>query len=408
MESIIERFYETLSEKISLTYNKELFSVFDNMPRPIINFNDVELLKKAQLYVRHTDLVFNKVISKMVKELFEYKGIKAGTPSDRNGKCVFVYPLKTSFHFLSIEKFAGFPHVPWIKEFASSGSKGNSINDIYIVLIKSDNYGKDYVKKLNCNSNTEEQKFFIFEDFIVTMFGDKAWTLISNALYRVQKDAEELQWFELAKTSNPKNIKEFNESLKKEIENFDYYAELEKTSIRIDRNSFNNIGNRFLSDKLYLRLFDYTDYSKSFLTSEWLYKNTMKNDLLEKTYVITGYLKSVEQLLYTTISRLETNHKISILDRNGIKEVSLDSPDFLKATLGNMVHFLKNFENRDIYHSGISRMSITGISLIIGKWVQSERNGYFHKHNMNDIEKVQEIRNNTLLLYYLILGSLGK
>ena len=51
------------SEKISLTYNQELFSVFDNMPRPIINFNDVELLKKAQLYIRHTDRVFNKAIA---------------------------------------------------------------------------------------------------------------------------------------------------------------------------------------------------------------------------------------------------------------------------------------------------------------------------------------------------------
>ena len=177
--------------------------------------------------------------------------------------------------------------------------------------------------------------------------------------------------------------------------------------MRIDRNSFNLIGNRFLSDKLYLRLFNNHDYSKCFLTSEWLYKNSMKNDFLEKTYVITGYLKSVEQLLYTTIRNLETNHKISILDKRGVKEVELDSPDFFKATLGSMVIFLRNIENRDIFHSGISNKSISGISLIISKWVQSERNGYFHKHNMNNVERVREIRNNTFLLYYLILGSLG-
>ena len=47
MKIIVRHFYEDLSEKISVTYNQELFSIFDNMPRPIINFNDVELLKKA-------------------------------------------------------------------------------------------------------------------------------------------------------------------------------------------------------------------------------------------------------------------------------------------------------------------------------------------------------------------------
>ena len=77
MENIIRQFYEDVSEKISLTYNQELFSVFDNMPSPIINFNDVELLKKAQLYVRHTDRVFNKSVARLIQRLFDNKQIEA-------------------------------------------------------------------------------------------------------------------------------------------------------------------------------------------------------------------------------------------------------------------------------------------------------------------------------------------
>ena len=406
MENIIDLFYEDLSEKISLTYNKELFSVFDNMPRPIINFNDVELLKKAQLYIRHTDRVFNKAIARLVQSLFELKGVEARTSADTSGKCVYVYPIKTRFHFVSIEKFAGFPHVSWIKDIASVSIKRGTENNVYVVLIKSDDTGNEYLQTLNSYSDNNEKKFYSFEDFITVMFGKEAWEKIYNALSKIQKDAEELQWFELARTTNSKNIATFNESLKNEITNFDYYTELSKTSVIIDDASFALIGDRFTNKELYLKLFDHSDFSKSFLTSEWLYKNHMKNDLLDKTYVITGYLKSIEQLLFAVIGSMEAGHTIGISSPDGIKMVTIDSPEFFKATLGNMVHFLKDIDNKDVYHSGISKLSISGISLIISKWVQSERNGYFHKHNMSSIEKVNEIRNNTFLLYYLILGSL--
>lgn len=407
MENIIRQFYEDVSEKISLTYNQELFSVFDNMPSPIINFNDVELLKKAQLYVRHTDRVFNKSVARLIQRLFENKQIEARTCADWAGRCVYVYPIKTRFHFVAIEKFAGFPHVSWLKEYASSSIKKSTENNIYIVMIKADEKGMEFLNSLNSYRNEREKKYYTFEEFIKTMFGEIAWRMIDSSLQNIQKYAADLQWFELARTTNAKNINVFNESLKDEILNFNYYTELLHTSILMDDDSFALIGNRFFNENLYQKLFDYSDFSKSFLTSEWLYKNHMKNDLLDMTYVITGYLKSIEQLLYSIIHKMDTTHTIGISAPEGIKNISVDSPDFCKATLGNMVYFLRNINNRNVYFPGISKMSISGITLIINKWVQSERNGYFHKHNMSSLEKVTEIRNSTFLLYYLILGSLA-
>lgn len=404
--SIINQFYEELSEKITKTYDQELFSVFDHMPSPIINYNDVGLLKKAQLYVRHTDRVFNNSIAKLVQALFEQKKIKAEICQDRSGKCVFVSPIKTRFHFVSIEKFAGFPHVPWIKDLAETGMKGEGENNIYIVLIKTDKVGTDYLNTINSYSKATEKKFFTFESFIVTLFDEEYWEQIDTVLKKIQKHAEELQWFELARIANPRNILDFSDGLKEDVKNFDYYTELSKTSVIIDDESFAVIGNRFINDNLYLKLFDQCDFSKSFQTSEWLYKNHMKNDLLDKTYVAAGYLKSVEQLLFAVIENTGANHTIGITSPTGIIDINVDSPEIIKATLGNMVHFLKDANNLDIYHDGISSLAISGISIIINKWVQSERNGYFHKHNISNLEKVEEIRDNTFLLYYLILGSL--
>lgn len=41
----------------------------------------------------------------------------------------------------------------------------------------------------------------------------------------------------------------------------------------------------------------------------------------------------------------------------------------------------------------------------IADWREKHRNGFFHKHNLQSIDKVKEIRNQTLQLYFLILGG---
>lgn len=41
----------------------------------------------------------------------------------------------------------------------------------------------------------------------------------------------------------------------------------------------------------------------------------------------------------------------------------------------------------------------------IDDWREKYRNGYFHRHNLQSETKVKEIRNQTIQLYFLILGS---
>lgn len=41
----------------------------------------------------------------------------------------------------------------------------------------------------------------------------------------------------------------------------------------------------------------------------------------------------------------------------------------------------------------------------IDDWREKHRNGYFHKHNLQTKVKVEEIRAQTLQLYFLILGG---
>ena len=177
--------------------------------------------------------------------------------------------------------------------------------------------------------------------------------------------------------------------------------------MHIGSDSFSLIGNEFFKYG-YNLLFAYNDVKKSLLTSEWLFQNYKKDNNLDKTYIIAGYVKSVEQLLYHIISSLNPNHSISLTNHktNEKENVSVNSETFFNATLGNMVYFLKDVQNRDIYIEGLNSEVIQCIISIINRWVYKERNGYFHKHLLCDMRKVNTIRNRTFLLYYLILGGI--
>lgn len=91
---------------------------------------------------------------------------------------------------------------------------------------------------------------------------------------------------------------------------------------------------------------------------------------------------------------------------NKIQNIDVQSDDFYKATLGNMLYYLKAYSNRRIYRSNISNNAIKKSIEIIRTWIKVERNGYFHKHNIQSLERVKEIREGTFLLYFLLIGSI--
>ena len=62
-----------------------------------------------------------------------------------------------------------------------------------------------------------------------------------------------------------------------------------------------------------------------------------------------------------------------------------------------------------IAHNGqmldVNRYAREYIVKTIDDWRDKQRNGYFHKHNLQSVEKVSEIREKAFQLYFLLLGS---
>ena len=75
--------------------------------------------------------------------------------------------------------------------------------------------------------------------------------------------------------------------------------------------------------------------------------------------------------------------------------ISLD-----KLTMSNLIYSITELENW-----GITKRSKTKIKELLEKYKHECRNDHFHKDNLYDEERNEEIRNNTLLVYYYLLGS---
>lgn len=157
----------------------------------------------------------------------------------------------------------------------------------------------------------------------------------------------------------------------------------------------------YINRELYKALLGEMDFSDSFITSEWNYDVNRSTDVLDQTGVVAGYLKSIEQLLYAVI-KLSINKNKFIYLKNGEEgEFNSDNEEHISSTLGSLTYFVKY--NGDILD--VNNYTKRFIVDTLFRWADDERNGPFHKDNFHDLTKVKEIREQALLLYYLILGG---
>lgn len=145
-------------------------------------------------------------------------------------------------------------------------------------------------------------------------------------------------------------------------------------------------------------------FADSFVSSEWFYKVDYETDALEKTGVVSGYLKSIEQLL-RHLTDLAKDEGRTITLWKGADAVPLvsgcDEAD--KRNLGALQTFLSDDTNRDLFC--VNDRSRRLLVDRLGRWREDNRNGLFHFDNIHGKDNVKKIRRQTRFLYFLILGS---
>lgn len=195
---------------------------------------------------------------------------------------------------------------------------------------------------------------------------------------------------------------------------------LSETDIEIFKENFFDLNMR-------MALVGNSDFSKSFITSEYLFKNIKSGLSIDYTAVVVGYMKAVEQLLYTLyLSAFDGASRMEYWDRCWKEknfDISKDKYRFdpynprwkqefyyhdkktgdYSPEIGELTRFLRYFEKM----WKISEDGKEYVFACLDDFRSSCRNSYSHKENIDfqQYANVKRIRNNSILCLYFLLGG---
>ena len=249
----------------------------------------------------------------------------------------------------------------------------------------------------------------LFEDFLLNTFGEQEVEAFNHMLESFKADFHNILGYQITEICSPQNLSKLRNELHDELKSFSYenirqkrFFESKSKSDISDAN-FQRIRRNFIDGNKYKLLIQDGDFAQSLLTSEWLYKKYVMLEQLDNTFIVAGYLKSVEQLLWSIIKL--TGRGKFIKD----KKIGTAKEDEIDTTLGSLEHFVSDDANSDLFIDAFNNNTfvIKYIKRQISSWRAKKRNGLFHKSQLKDKAKIDDIRQETIFLYFLILGSLN-
>lgn len=272
--------------------------------------------------------------------------------------------------------------------------------------------------------------------FLDIYFGSDIANYVIHELQRVVKEARSEIGFQTIDILSPRNLSYFkNQKLKEYAEihyselTYQYVYENEKRNNKplneIPKSDLEIMDSFFVKRELFKCFVGIKGFSKCFITSEYLYGLFKEGNNFDYTAVVSGYLKSVEQIIYEILCaevRLRPSKDVYIKRKSGnlrnyeyIKPVSVKNhitgawqvpfeykyQEYFDISLSPMIWLLHD-------HPEIWRISDEAKSIVheyLLQYCKECRNDHFHKDNINFFESVKKIRNNTLLVFYFLLGG---
>ena len=254
-------------------------------------------------------------------------------------------------------------------------------------------------RRLLYDVDVSKINFIFFEDFVEENFGCDKFIEFTNAFKYLEEKCKELIGFDVTEICTLKAKDKFKKDHLFALLDADNYAK-SSTFRQLKPNDKNNIINNYEKNKEVL-LKEYS-FSKSLFTSEWVFSKYKSFENLDKTFVVAGYLKSIEQLLSSIILVKGNGKKIDTFDGTMfVDDIVNSDATYINASLN---HFRKFINYQMFDRISIEMYSLKIISDKLKYWIDKVRNGYFHKDNLDRFEIVVEIRNETYQLLFYILG----
>lgn len=233
---------------------------------------------------------------------------------------------------------------------------------------------------------------------IFNMISENEYNVYLNYAQKFNQDVRELIGYSTISIPSKDRMFDFKEKLSYKIRNFDYRSYLKKFS----ENNINLILHNYIENERFQVVLGEGDLAESFLSAEWYYSMHGSTSGIEQTAIIAGYIKSIEQLLYQIIrSSINSGKKIRKKNDKIFIQYSTDNEDDVDYTLGSMIQYVKYYSELWEIKNPERRFILDALS----KYRIKCRNDHFHRDNIHKISDIDEIRNQTFILFALLLGG---
>lgn len=238
---------------------------------------------------------------------------------------------------------------------------------------------------------------------LFSLISEEEFAIYMTYVREFNDDIKRLIGYRTIVVPSESSVEELKKNIESELRGIDFDKQLSQDGLY--ENQIKIIKKNFWSRELFRALIGESSFAESFISSEWYYKNHIEFSVLEQTAVIAGYLKSVEQLLYSIVKLSEgTGKQIKKYGagRADYIEFCTANESLIDSTLGSIIGYVRHYS--DLWDVNLHAKNYVADKLNVYR--DKYRNDHFHKDNVTSTEEIEEIRTNTLLIHYLLLGAM--
>lgn len=325
----------------------------------------------------------------------------------------------------------------------------NEVDEAFILRTWKPGRADEWISRENVQYVAKGQKLKVISlaTFFEQYFGVPEYLDFLSAIDQYLRDAKEITGYKSIKYFSTMNLATQKAFLEKMLLDWQYksyeFKIIDRTDEKVQKflyfspslfpkTELDTMERNYISDALYKAMIGSQDFAESFLTSEWLFHSLKELKHFDYTAIISGYLKSIEQLLYKIVMlNVDNNCKITMssagetlskaiknqittykkvrdtwivipIHETGKKYIELTSiqVQYMDSSMGTFEFFLKNNPHILVY----PERSKTIADMVSCFRIEC-RNGFFHTHNLSDWKTVEMVRSNAMYLYFVLLGG---
>lgn len=404
MNDILDRNIDIFINNIAFELEKKHSQLFDNFGFPM--FGGTSALYHEQVYFKsYLEHYTRNMINSILKEITDMEALYKLIWPELDCAEIFVgytndeCEQKYGFEFINPDAKIGYRYVYFHSDEIESLLKKGNVDHITLIEWKN----QDEIIGFHYGDGTQANVILLI-DLFYELFDDLDETEI-NTMYDLFITRVAIAVGQAKQMISLTTLPGFTPSylyqmrldtvskLRTEIKNLKCFFVSDPTLKSIETNSkklIDSYGMKkyFLDNRFENTFVGASDHAKSFMTSEYLYQYFKNNPMFDYTPIVSGYLKSVEQLLDVICRNYLSVNQIS-------EDLSKYTFDDYKVFIRRHRLFKQHFvRDKDCIFNCLDRYRI------------ESRNNLFHKDYFMVWDRVEQIRTNTIFIYVLLINSI--